>query len=144
MRTLLLGLALLLSVGCVPVQVSEVPDLKGTIRRGAEPVTGAEVRWLTNIHSGSDSRRLTEAGKAVTNERGEFSLSEVKGTGIAILLPAHSFSEWRLEVKIGGSAVSLWHERQYAAGPRGAPEYAIVLDCDIALPNPCGRRNNAN
>ena len=122
-------------IGCVPMRVSEVPDLTGRVRRGAEPVSGAILTWLTlGLRSESDPVRAT--GSGVTNAHGDFTIAGQRAWGTGALVPAHALVRWRLEMVSGQERTVLWQDSMVVPGRRSTPG-RIKIDCDLAEANPC-------
>jgi hypothetical protein len=128
--------ALVVSVsGCVPTRVSEVPNLTGRMRRGAEPMPGATVTWLTlGFRSEGDPVRAN--GSAITDTRGEFAIPGKRAWGAGALLPAHALVRWRVELVSGEQTTVLWQGSLVVPGRRSTPG-RIRIDCDLANENPC-------
>jgi hypothetical protein len=136
-----LGCIVLCWTGCVPVRVWDVPEVKGTVHRGATPLVNAKVVWL-NLRLGT-TEPPKPAGQAVTNGRGQFEMQPVTRHAAGILLPAHALSESVLQIESDGKTERLWHYKFYGAGPRSAPRRA-VLDCDLDLVRPCALLDTDN
>jgi hypothetical protein len=96
---------------------------------------GATVAWL-KLEPFSKPPEEHLAGSGVTNQRGEFEIDAVKRFAVGLLLPAHSMTEWRMEVQNDSKVTVLWHQSLYSPGPRSTPG-KVVVDCDLEAKEPC-------
>lgn len=129
---ILLALA---SSACIPMRVYEVPDLRGRLTRGGQPIAGAEVRWAQVRRSGAGSEDDTLAVVS-TDAGGYFRMEPSKRLTVGLPLPLHSLSEFTLSVMASGREVPLWRSWDYVAGPVHAPSSALV-QCDLLKSPPC-------
>jgi hypothetical protein len=134
-RVLVIALLTANIVGCIPARSRKVPEMKGRIREGTKPISGAIIRWVNIGWEHGDNKRTVD-GSATTNERGEFIFQGNRTWRAAPPFPVDSYSRWSVELMSSGQTLVLWQEKLLGPGPPTTPEH-IEIDCNLIEKDPC-------
>jgi hypothetical protein len=122
-RTLTLLFLVVGLAGCIPGRVQKVSEVSGSVRRGQAPVDSVSVVWKER-HLGDGGTTVRETK---TDSLGSFFFEGEEGWGVWILLPAHGFINWKIEIRHGGT---VWSFLLQEYGPQWPPE-RVRFDCDL-------------
>lgn len=119
----------------LPLPYDRLPEVRGTVTRGDEPVSGAQVWWAGTDagRSGQKAPEVCENGrpKVETSSRGSFVLAGERGFGILMpLLPFHCVHRWNVCIETGAETVSLPVFAFYGICGAGGPGQ-VFARCDL-------------